>query len=255
MKLSLAARVAALTLLCTSWTAAAQTLSVSDEVLNQAKQRFETQFEGITVDEVSATPFNDLLELRLGNDVLYTNSNVDFVLQGSLVDVKSRTDLTAQRLEQLNRVDFASFPLDKAVKTVKGDGSRQIVVFEDPNCVYCKRLHQSLAEIDNVTVHTLLYPILTPDSKVKSESVLCADDPAATWMAWMLNNKTPPAQTCENPIDELLALGMSLGVQGTPSIFFEDGSRANGWLPADQLELRLEEATTGKSAASEPDNT
>lgn len=240
MKLRLAATVAAFTLLGSSWGVLAQSTESHD--FEQVKQRFEAEFEGITVDEVSQTPFEGLLELRLGKEVLYTNPTVDFVLQGSLVDVASRTDLTAQRLEQLNRVDFSIFPLDQAIKLVKGDGTRQMVVFEDPNCIYCKRLHQSLEEIDNVTVYTLLYPILTPDSKVKSESVWCAEDSAAAWSAWMLDNKEPAAQNCENPIESLLALGMSLGVQGTPAIFFEDGSRANGWLPADQLELRLNEA-------------
>lgn len=239
MKLRLAATVAAFTLLGSSWGVLAQSTESHD--FEQVKQRFEAEFEGITVDEVSQTPFEGLLELRLGKEVLYTNPTVDFVLQGSLVDVASRTDLTAQRLEQLNRVDFSIFPLDQAIKLVKGDGTRQMVVFEDPNCIYCKRLHQSLEEIDNVTVYTLLYPILTPDSKVKSESVWCAEDSAAAWSAWMLDNKEPAAQNCENPIESLLALGMSLGVQGTPAIFFEDGSRANGWLPADQLELRLNE--------------
>src|SRR5690606_29706789 len=100
-------------------TAAENSVSVAPEVLTQAKERFESQFDGIVVDEVSATPFDGILELRLGKDVLYTNSSVDFILQGSLVDVASRTDLTAQRLEQLNRVDFSSLPLDKAIKTVK----------------------------------------------------------------------------------------------------------------------------------------
>ena len=78
--------------------AQSQSATVSAAVLEQAKKRFETEFNGIVIDEVSPTPFQDILELRLGNDVLYTNPNVDFVLQGSLVDVKTRTDLTAQRI-------------------------------------------------------------------------------------------------------------------------------------------------------------
>lgn len=243
MKLRIPAKVAAFTLAFGTFAVGATTVAVTPEVLTQTKQKFESQFEGIVVDEVSATPFEGVLELRLGKDVLYTNPDVDFVLQGSLVDVKSRTDLTAERLEQLNRVDFTSFPLDKAIKIVKGDGSRQMVVFEDPNCIYCKRLHQSFAELDNITVYSLLYPILTPDSRAKSEHVLCADDAAAAWADWMVNNKTPQEKTCETPIDELLQLGLSLGVQGTPAVFFEDGSRANGWLPADQLEQRLQAAS------------
>lgn len=222
--------------------AQSQSATVSAAVLEQAKKRFETEFNGIVIDEVSPTPFQDILELRLGNDVLYTNPNVDFVLQGSLVDVKTRTDLTAQRIEELNRVDFAQLPLANAIKMVKGDGSQKIAVFEDPNCIYCKRLHQTLDEIDNITVYSFLFPILTPDSRTKSEHVWCADDRAATWAAWMKDNKKPAEKTCDTPIDAILEFGMKLGVQGTPAIFFEDGSRANGWLPADQLKVRLADA-------------
>lgn len=244
MKVRLATTLVALTLglgTLNTW-ANPQPLPLDPATIEQVKKRFETEFQGIKVDEVTVTPFNDVLELRLGKDVLYTNSQVDFVLQGSLVDVATRTDLTAQRLEELNRVDFADFPLDKAIKMVKGDGSRQVVIFEDPNCVYCKRLHQSLEDVDNVTVYSFLFPILTPDSRTKSEHVWCSEDRAATWLALMKENKKPTAKTCDTPIDELLQLGMKLGVQGTPAIFFSDGSRANGWLPADQLNERLEMA-------------
>lgn len=244
MKVRLATTLVALTMglgASITW-ANPEPLVINEATIEQVKKRFESEFQGIKVDEVSATPFNEIIELRLGKDVLYTNANVDFVLQGSLVDVATRTDITAQRLEDLNRVNFADLPFDKAIKIVKGDGSRVIAVFEDPNCIYCKRLHQSLEEIDNVTIYSFLFPILTPDSKTKSEHVWCAEDQAGAWMAWMKDNKKPTEKTCETPIDELLQLGMKLGVQGTPAIFFSDGSRANGWLPADQLKERLEMA-------------
>lgn len=248
MRLRLAASMVVLTLGLGNMNAWADTTSssstVPNAVLEQAKKRFETEFDGIKVEEVSVTPFDGILELRLeGNDVLYTNSNVDFILQGSLVDVASRTDLTAQRLEDLNRVNFADLPLDKAIKTVKGDGSQQIAVFEDPNCIYCKRLHETLSEIDNITIYSLLFPILTPESRTISEHVWCADDPAAAWNAWMQDGKKPAKKTCDTPIDELLTFGMQQGVQGTPAIFFEDGSRANGWLPVDKMTERLEAAS------------
>src|SRR5690606_18322546 len=214
--------------------------SVQTERLERIRQRFEAGFEGVDVDEVRATPFAELYEVRIANDVLYVNEEVDYVLQGALVDVASRTDLTAMRLEDLRRVDFSSLPLDQAVSYTKGDGSRQLVVFEDPNCIYCKRLHQSLSEIDDVTVHTLMFPILSPDSRVKAESVWCAEDSAAVWQAWMLEGVEPPAATCDNPIEQTLALGMSLGVRGTPALIFSDGSQVGGWLPTDQLEEKLD---------------
>lgn len=254
MRLRLAASMVVLTMGLGAMNVWADTTSspvnaVPNAALEQTKKRFETEFEGIKVEQVSVTPFDGILELRLeGNDVLYTNSNVDFILQGSLVDVASRTDLTAQRLEELNRVDFTDLPLDKAIKTVKGNGSQQIAIFEDPNCVYCKRLHETLSEIDNVTIYSLLFPILTPESRTISEHVWCADDPSAAWNALMTDNNKPAAKTCDTPIDDLLKFGMELGVQGTPAIFFEDGSRANGWLPADKLKERLDVAS--KAAAN-----
>src|SRR3546814_9562552 len=122
-------------------------------------------------------------------------------------------------------VAFSSLPLDLAIKQVKGDGSRKIAVFEDPNCGYCKRLHQALQNVDNITVYTLLFPILSPDSTVKARNIWCAKDQAATWRDWMLNGKTPPEANCEAPLDTLLALGRKLMMQGTPAIIFADGHR------------------------------
>lgn len=238
---------------------AVTTQSAQPAALEQIKSKFEAAFDGIEVDEVRPTPFAELYEVRLGTELLYTNEALDFVLQGALVDVSTLTDLTAQRVEELNRVDFAQLPLDAAIKQVKGDGSRQLVVFEDPNCVYCKRLHETFAELDDLTVYSLMFPILAPDSRTIAEHVWCADDAPQVWSDWMLNEDRPAEVTCENPIDELLQTGLDLGVQGTPAIFFEDGSRVNGWLPADKLEAKLQSVTeklenaTDAPAASDAD--
>lgn len=210
------------------------------DTLQTIKDNFEQTFQGIQVDEVRPTPFDELYEIRLGTDLLYTNQSMDFVLQGSLVDVATLTDLTAERVEELNRVDFSGLPLEHAIKQVKGEGSREIVVFEDPNCIYCKRLHETFADIEDLTVYTLMFPILAPDSRTIAEHVWCSDNAAEVWSEWMLEEKMPAAVECEAPIDNMLKLGMSLGVQGTPAMFFQDGSRVNGWLPADKLEAKLQ---------------
>jgi len=220
--------------------AATTTASAPSAVLEHIKNEFEQTFNGIEVDEVRPTPFAELYEVRLGTELLYTNAGLDFVLQGALVDVATLTDLTAQRVEELNRVDFAELPLGQAIKQVKGDGSREIVVFEDPNCIYCKRLHETFAELDDLTIYTLLFPILTPASRTLAEQVWCADDPAQAWSDWMTKEQAPAEVSCETPIDDLLKFGMGLGVQGTPAVFFADGSRVNGWMPADKLEAKLQ---------------
>ena len=216
--------------------------SVANTQTDAVRKAFEERFPGIGVDKVRVTPFAELFEIQIGKDLLYTNATADYVLQGALIDAKNRRDLTAERMEEISRVVFSDLPLNLAIKQVKGDGSRKIAVFEDPNCGYCKRLHYTLKSIDNITVYTFLFPILSEDSTVKARDIWCAENQAETWNNWMLDGKEPPEATCDTPIDTLLALGQDMLVQGTPAIIFADGSRVNGTLPLDALTKKLDAA-------------
>ncbi|CAM5532290.1 DsbC family protein [Eoetvoesiella caeni] len=231
------AQTSAPAVVSTQQAAAAQ--PVTPETLAQVKQAFEHRFEGIKVAAVNPTPLPGLFEVQVESDLMYTDIDANYVLQGSLIDARARVDLTAQRLAKLSEVPFDSLPLDKAIKQVRGNGERKIAVFEDPNCGYCKQLHRTLESVDNITIYTLLFPILSPDSNVKARNIWCAKDKAATWRDWMVNAKTPAEAQCDTPIDELLAFGRKLRVQGTPAIFFADGSRVNGALPLDALNKKL----------------
>jgi thiol:disulfide interchange protein DsbC len=207
--------------------------------LETVRKRFGERFPGVKIDGVRHTPFPDVFEVQIGMDLLYTDGRVNYIMQGALIDAQTRRDLTAESLERLSHVAFTSLPLQHAVKQVKGDGSRQIAVFEDPNCGYCKQLHKTLKDVDNTTIYTFLYPILSPDSQVKARNIWCAKDQAATWRAWMLDGKVPPEATCDTPVDTIMALGRKLMVRGTPAIIFADGSRVNGALPLAALEKKL----------------
>lgn len=209
--------------------------------LERVKTAFELRFDGLDVTEVRATPVPGLYEIQVGMELVYVDAAVDYVFQGSLMDANTKADLTAARLQQISEVPFESLPLELAVKIVRGDGSRKLAVFEDPNCVYCKQLHASLGGIDNITLYSFQFPILSPDSIEKSRNIWCADDPATALEQWMLNAKVPATSQCDdNPVQQVLELGRKLMVRGTPAILFADGSRANGALPADQLRLKLD---------------
>lgn len=198
--------------------------------------------EGVKVDSVKATPYSGLYEIRMGNDILYTDKTGTYVFNGHIFNLTTGTDLTRERIDELNKVKFSDLPLDKALKTVKGDGSRVIAVFEDPNCGYCKQFRKTtLTEIDNVTVYTFLYNILREDSFTKSAGVWCAPDRNKAWDDWMLNGKTPPAApaSCKTPNQEIVALGRKIGVSGTPTIIFTDGSRLPGAVDTKTLEAKF----------------
>jgi len=208
--------------------------------LASVKSGFEQRFPGVDVSGVKATPFGGLYEIQIGMNLIYTDADVNFLLQGSLIDAKTREDLTAMRVAKLSEVAFDSLPLELAIKQVKGTGKHKMAIFEDPNCGYCKLLHKTLKEVDDTTIYTFLFPILSPDSETKARNVWCADDRARAWSDWIIGGKVPPTAECATPIAQTLALGKKLMVTGTPAIIFADGSRVSGALPLNALRQKLD---------------
>lgn len=194
-----------------------------------------------SIDEVRKAPMPGLYEVRINqSDIFYTDANGDFLIQGSMIDTKARVDLTEQRVNKLSAIAFSDLPLKDAFTIVRGRGERKLVVFEDPNCGYCKRFERDLAKIDNVTVHVLLYPILSPDSAEKSRNIWCAKDSAKSFEDWMVNDLTPAAAKCDvAPITRNVAFGKKAKITGTPTLFFVDGTRVPGAIPADRIEQLL----------------
>ncbi|WP_070107765.1 DsbC family protein [Burkholderia plantarii] len=232
-------RIAALVLVT-----AAATLGCTaqaDQTTDKLKATLQARLGDATVKGIAKSPIPGLYEVNLGSQIVYSDAAGDYVLLGELVDTKSRKNLTEARMAEINKVDFASLPLGNAIKVVKGNGARKIAVFSDPNCPYCKRFESTLQSMDNVTVYTFLYPVLTPDSTVKSKAIWCASDRAKSWENWMVNHQAPTgAGNCDTTaLDKNLALGRGLNVTGTPTIILADGTRLPGAVSADELNNAL----------------
>ncbi len=194
------------------------------------------------IDEVIKTPIPGLYEIRLGTEILYTDEQGSYILQGSMIDTRTRANLTEERIEKLTAIDFAKLPLKDAVVVKQGTGARKLAVFVDPNCGYCKRFERDLATVKDVTIYTFLYPILGPDSTAKSKDIWCAKDAAKAWRGWMVDNVVPikTMGSCDtSAIDRNIAMGQKHRVQGTPALVFENGVRKPGALPAAQVEALL----------------
>jgi len=206
------------------------------------KKALEPRLGGAKIETIKETPYAGLYEVRVAGDILYTDKKGEYLVIGQVYDTKSSRNLTRERLDDINKIKFSELPLDLALKQVKGNGKRVIAVFEDPNCGYCKRLRQgALKEIDNVTIYTFMYNILSEDSFVKSKNVWCAPNRNKAWDDWMINGKVPPSApaSCEAPNDKVVALGQKLNITGTPAIFFSDGSRIPGAVDTRSLEAKL----------------
>jgi thiol:disulfide interchange protein DsbC len=160
------------------------------------------------IDEVQSTPMPGLYEVRMGTDVFYTDAKGNYLIQGELIDTKARRNLTEDRIAKLSAVDFSALPLADAFTVVHGTGARKLAVFEDPNCGYCKRFERDLQKVQDVTIYTFLYPILSPDSAEKSRNIWCAKDRVAAWQDHMLREKvTPPASCDTSALQRNLAFG------------------------------------------------
>lgn len=215
------------------------------------KKAIEAAYPRMKVDRVTKTPFEGLYEVYMGGQIVYTDAKFSFLLaEGRLIDPQTRRDLTAERMDVLTRIDFSALPLDKAIKVVKGNGSRKLVVFSDPDCPYCKKLEQKeLIGITDVTIYTFLYPLegLHPDAANKSRAIWCAPDRSQAWQEWILNNQLPrQSGKCDTPLDEVLALGNRLGISSTPTLVFQSGRRLLGAYPAKEIEKALTESVVRK---------
>lgn len=210
------------------------------EALSALKSRYpKTQFT-----DVKESGLPGIYEVYMGRNIAYTDASGQFFIFGHLYDMTAQRDLTAERMDALNRVDFSSLPLQDAIKTVRGNGQKIVAVFSDPDCPYCKKLEQELGKIDNITIYTFLMPLeqLHPQAKGKAVAVWCSQNREQAWRDLMLNGTAPKTPNCDNPITRNLALANSLGIQGTPTIIAGDGRTKPGAAPADELAAWLNSA-------------
>lgn len=212
-------------------------------ISQQISKAVEAWLQGrFKVDSVRRTPMPGIFEVRLGTDLIYVDEKAGFaIVEGQMIALKTGKNLTAARLEEITAIDFSRLPFDLAMKTVIGNGSRQIAVFEDPYCSFCRRFRGTLMSLENVTIYTFFYPILRPESTTISRNAWCAKDRQAAWDDWMLAGKEPAAvaTSCDFPKDKILALGKSLNVQATPMSFVPSGRRLQGAVSKEAVESAL----------------
>ena len=230
--------VSALALICVA-------VALSTSAHAQSEQQLKTELQkklgaNTKIKSVTPTPIAGVYEVLVGDDVFYTDKDGKYVIQGEIIELASGKNITEQRQADLNRIKWTDLPQANAFKTVHGNGTRQLAIFADPNCGYCKRLEKSLQQLDNVTIYTYLIPILSPDSSVKAKQIWCSSDPSKSYTEWMVNGVSPSGKTdCTTPLDKNLALAKAHGITGTPTLFFVDGSRFPGAVQIADIEKKL----------------
>lgn len=210
----------------------------------EIKKNMEAKL-GAKVESVTKAGYLGLYEVYADGNVFYTDEKVTAIMvSGQLIDAKTMKNVTEERMRKLTAIKFSELPLERAIKQVRGDGKRVVATFEDPNCGYCKRLAKDLLKLENVTVYTFLFPILSDDSVRKSKQIWCSADRAKAWNDWMVEGRAPSGkEDCDtSAIGKNQEFGRKLNITGTPTMFFADGERVPGAMPLARIEQKLGQA-------------
>jgi thiol:disulfide interchange protein DsbC len=224
------------TLMCLAAAAGAQ-----EAAIRQALAQRLPQLK--VVDEIKPAGVSGLYEVRVnGSEIYYTDAKGDFLIDGQIIETKTRRNITEDRIAKLTAIPFDSLPIKDAFTLVRGNGQRKMAVFEDPNCGYCKRFERDLQKVDNVTVYLFLYPVLGPDSVKKSQDIWCAKDRAVAWQDWMLRDQPAGAASaaCDTgAVARNVELGRKYKITGTPTLLFVNGARVPGAVDNARVEQAL----------------
>ena len=210
------------------------TLSLAN--VDTVKTNLTKQHPNLKIENIQATEMKGIYSGSMDGQVVYVGEDTQHILIGSMFRLSDQKNLTKDLMLKQNSIDWKKLPLQDAVKTVRGNGKRQIAVFSDPNCPYCKQLETELTKLNDVTIYTFIYPIKTQSIAV-SKQVFCEKDPALAWSNLIAKGIQPSSKkTCANPIERNLSLGKSLALNGTPAIIFSNGFKVMGAYPAQEIE-------------------
>ena len=220
--------------------------ALADEA--RIRKAVEAKLGGLRVTGVQATPIPGVFEVRFQSDegpqILYSDAQGAYLFTGHLIDIRSDRNLTEERLQKLTAIEFSALPLELALKIQRGNGKRVLAMFTDPHCPYCRKLEQQLMQFDDLTVYVFMFPVIQPEAADHSRAVWCSKDRVRAWLdlAALERAKIPEAAAdCANPVDKVLALGRSLRVKSTPTLFFTNGDRIEGGISTSQLRAKLDE--------------
>ena len=230
---------------------------IDAEKVGIVRQHLTQRMRGANIGAITKAPYGNLYEVVInGLNVFYTDENANVAFIGKVIDLKTQKDLVEARTQELQQVDFTLLPLEKAIVTIKGNGSRKVAVFSDPECPYCQELEQELAKVSDVTIYTFLFPLieLHPDAERKAKLVWCAADRAKAWEELMLKGKEPTAteKPCEPPFQAIQAVAKKFWINGTPGMIFSDGKLVPGSINSVQIERNLaasQEHAAGKKVS------
>ena len=220
-------------------------LLLSDVNADEAaiRQAMTKSMPSVKVDSVKPAVVKGLFEVVVGANTYYVSEDGKYLLQGRLVDVAARKDLTEEKLNVTRKLAIEKMGQANMIVFKPKISKYTVTIFTDIDCGYCRKLHSEIDQYlaQGITIQYLFFPRdgKGSDSYNKAVSVWCAEDRNVALTAAKKDQKLPE-KTCDNPIDEHMQLAKKFDVKGTPMIISENGNVYPGYLPAKQLVEALE---------------
>jgi thiol:disulfide interchange protein DsbC len=231
-------------------------LAAQDKPEDKIREALKTLNPEIRIDDVRPSPLNGIYEVTVPGQVVYVSGDGKYLIQGMLLDIPNKLDLTEQRRSELRRTLLAAAPSSqRIVFKPKGEVKHTVTVFTDIDCGYCRELHKHMTEYNDrgIQIEYMLFPRagVGSESFRKAVASWCAKDQQEA-LTKAKAGEDPGNATCVNPVEAQYSLGQQVGVTGTPTLVLPDGSVAPGYVTPDQLEQRLiaAEAAAAKSDAA-----
>lgn len=210
------------------------------EAKDTIRETLSKQFPTIKIDEITESPITDIYQVSAGPNIIYVTKDARYVLSGDIIDLKDKqTNITENvrktaRLKGLNEVKP-----ENAIVFAPKDPKYTVTVFTDVDCGYCRKFHSEIKKLNDlgIAIRYLAFPRSGPDSPTydKMVKIWCAKDKNKA-LSDAIQDKQIEGKACDNnPVSSQLEYGMQIGVSGTPTLVFEDGTMIPGYLPPDKM--------------------
>ena len=196
---------------------------------------------------INKSQIDGMYEVVMGRKVFYVTQDGKYLFFGNIIEAATKKNLTSERTEQLSKIEWSKLPLNLAIKEVIGNGKRQLAVFSDPDCPYCKMLEKQIVpQLKDTTIYVFLFPLpMHPNAKSDATKIWCSKDRSTTWQTWMrtgvMNSQDTSCDTSD--LNKIYQFGNEVvQIDATPTLILSNGQILPGAMPADQLMDAMDQA-------------
>ncbi len=201
---------------------------------------------GAKIIDVQQSPVKSLWEISIDDKgkrgIFYVDFSKQYVIPGPIVEVGTGSNKTMERLQKMQperKVDASKIPLSGALVMGNKNAVKKVIVFTDPDCPFCAKLHQEIRKVlgmrKDIAFFIKLFPLAGhKDAYWKAKSISCSK--SLKMLDDNFGGKAIARKECAGKeIDDNIRLAGSLGITGTPTLILPGGRVHSGTLPADKL--------------------